>query len=120
MMSFRFPAALAAASLFLPLVGTAQETKPAATKPAATKPAATKPASAEQPPARPPAPPFKLWHPRTPKDEASHKVAKWGPRGLPSPGYAFFAEKILPITSAPIIDGRGRRTGAGASKSGRM
>jgi imidazolonepropionase-like amidohydrolase len=46
-----------------------------------------------------------MWHPRTPKDEASHKVAKWGPRGLPSPGYAFFGAKILPITSAPIFDG---------------
>ena len=110
MMSLRFSAAWAAASLFLPLVATAQEEKPVPAKPAATKPAATKPEEGEPQKAaaaaeRPPAPQFKMWHPRTPKDEASHKVAKWGPRGLPSPGYAFFAHKILPITSAPIFDG---------------
>lgn len=54
---------------------------------------------------RGPAPKFELWNPRRPADEADYKVAKWGPRGLPSPGYAFFASKILPITSAPIFDG---------------
>jgi len=110
-MMFRIPAtrisaALVAASLLLPLAATAQESKPAA-KPKAPAAAEQKPEAAKpkQEPKRPPAPQFKLWHPRTPKDEASHKVAKWGPRGLPSPGYAFFAQKILPISSAPIFDG---------------
>ena len=105
MMSLRFSAAWAAASLFLPLVATAQEEKPVPAKPAATKPEEGEPQKAAAAAERPPAPQFKMWHPRTPKDEASHKVAKWGPRGLPSPGYAFFAQKILPITSAPIFDG---------------
>ena len=54
---------------------------------------------------QPEPPPFEIWHPRTPKTEAEHQVAKWGPRGLPSPGYAFFAAKVLPITAAPIVDG---------------
>ena len=51
------------------------------------------------------APAFELWHPRRPKTEAEHKVAKWGPRNLPSPGYAFYAATILPVTSAPIRAG---------------
>jgi imidazolonepropionase-like amidohydrolase len=50
-------------------------------------------------------PPFEVWHPRTPRTEAEHQVAKWGPRGLPSPGYAFRAAKVLPITAPPIVDG---------------
>ena len=54
-------------------------------------------------PARPPQ--FEIWRPRKPATEAAHKVAKWGPRGLPSPGYAFRAAKVLPITQAPIVDG---------------
>ncbi|MEO6594005.1 MAG: amidohydrolase family protein [Planctomycetota bacterium] len=49
--------------------------------------------------------PFQVWHPRRPTSEKDYQVAKWGPRGLPSPGYAFRAAKVLPITSAPIIDG---------------
>ena len=46
-----------------------------------------------------------VWRPNRPKSEKEHQVAKWGPRGLPSPGYAFKARKVLPITSAPIDDG---------------
>ncbi|MFK7741113.1 MAG: amidohydrolase family protein [Planctomycetota bacterium] len=69
----------------------AQEREPAAKPPAA--------AEREAPPA------FQTWYPRRPKEEKDYKVAQWGPRGLPSPGYAFFARKILPITSAPIDDG---------------
>ncbi|HZN39917.1 MAG TPA: hypothetical protein VFD82_13990, partial [Planctomycetota bacterium] len=59
------------------------------------------PASA---PKKPP-PQFELWHPRRPATEKDYQVAKWGPRGLPSPGYAFRAAKVLPITAAPILDG---------------
>ncbi|MBX3465068.1 MAG: amidohydrolase family protein [Planctomycetes bacterium] len=51
------------------------------------------------------APSFEVWHPRRPASEADHQVAKWGPRGLPSPGYAFRAARVLPITAAPIQDG---------------
>ncbi len=95
------------ASLLLPVLVTAQAEK--ATKLVAPKAKTEKQDPAKQDPAkqapakkaeRPPAPAFKMWNPRRPKDEASHKVAKWGPRGLPSPGYAFFAQKILPISSA--------------------
>tara|TARA_R110002072_G_scaffold4174_1_gene29362 strand:- start:60636 stop:62090 length:1455 start_codon:yes stop_codon:yes gene_type:complete len=107
MMSFPQTALVLSVSLLLPVLVTAQEKKVAKlTAPAAkqdpAKPDSSKP---EQKPERPPAPAFKMWNPRRPKDEASHVVAKWGPRGLPSPGYAFFAQKILPISSAPIFDG---------------
>lgn len=51
------------------------------------------------------APTFEVWNPRRPATEALHQVAKWGPRGLPSPAYAFRAATVLPITSAPITDG---------------
>jgi hypothetical protein len=78
----------------------AQETPPA---PAAANPAA--PAPAATPTAAPEAAPFELWHPRRPATEKDYQVAKWGPRGLPSPGYAFRCAKILPITSEPILDG---------------
>ncbi len=40
-----------------------------------------------------------------PKTEAEHQVAKWGPRGRPSPAYAFRAAKVLPISGPPIDDG---------------
>jgi len=46
-----------------------------------------------------------VWRPNRPKTEKEHQVAKWGPRGMPSPGYAFVAKKVVPITSAPIDDG---------------
>ncbi|MEY4829388.1 MAG: hypothetical protein RLZZ562_1184 [Planctomycetota bacterium] len=46
-----------------------------------------------------------VWRPNRPKTEKEHQVAKWGPRGMPSPGYAFTAKKVVPITSAPIDDG---------------
>ena len=89
--SFRLvvAAALAAATL------AAQDGAPAA------------PAAAPQPQAGPNLPdkPFELWRPRRPKEEKDYQVAKWGPRGLPSPGYAFRAAKVLPITQAPIVDG---------------
>jgi imidazolonepropionase-like amidohydrolase len=54
---------------------------------------------------KPPPPQFQLWHPRRPATEKDYQVAKWGPRGLPSPGYAFRAATVLPITAAPIQDG---------------
>jgi imidazolonepropionase-like amidohydrolase len=94
-----------AATLFLPMLATAQAGETTKAPEAVTAAKAATPAEAAQEPARPPAPAFKMWHPRTPKDEASYKVAKWGPRNLPSPGYAFFAAKILPITAEPIFDG---------------
>lgn len=50
-------------------------------------------------------PKFEVWRPRRPATEQGHQVAKWGPRGLPSPGYAFRAAKVLPITAPPILDG---------------
>ncbi|MCA8974702.1 MAG: amidohydrolase family protein [Planctomycetes bacterium] len=50
-------------------------------------------------------PQFEIYRPRRPANEADYKVAKWGPRGLPSPGYAFRASRIIPVTSAPITDG---------------
>lgn len=48
---------------------------------------------------------FTTWHPHRPAKESDYEVAKWGPRGLPSPGYAFRAAKVLPITGEPISDG---------------
>ncbi|MFT4514693.1 MAG: hypothetical protein ACI91B_003405, partial [Planctomycetota bacterium] len=93
------------ASLLLPVLVTAQEGKATKLVAPAAKAEKQDPKKTEQKPERPPAPAFKMWNPRRPKDEASHKVAKWGPRGLPSPGYAFFAQKILPISAAPIFDG---------------
>lgn len=50
-------------------------------------------------------PKFEVWRPRRPATEADYQVAKWGPRGLPSPGYAFRAAKVLPIAAPPILDG---------------
>ena len=70
---------------------TAQENAPA---PVAPAPAAAAKQS-----------PFATWRPRRPATEKDHQVAKWGPRGLPSPGYAFRAAKVLPITAPPILDG---------------
>jgi imidazolonepropionase-like amidohydrolase len=49
--------------------------------------------------------PFEIWRPRRPATENDYQVAKWGPRGLPSPGYAFRARRVLPITAPPIDDG---------------
>lgn len=40
-----------------------------------------------------------------PRDEKDCKVAKWGPRGLPSPAYAFRAAKIVTCKGDPIDDG---------------
>ncbi|HZN37239.1 MAG TPA: amidohydrolase family protein [Planctomycetota bacterium] len=48
---------------------------------------------------------LEVWHPRRPATEADYQVAKWGPRGLPSPGYVFKARKVVPITAPPIDDG---------------
>jgi imidazolonepropionase-like amidohydrolase len=48
---------------------------------------------------------FEVWRPRRPAAEKDYQVAKWGPRGLPSPGYAFRAARVLPITAPPIDDG---------------
>ncbi len=45
------------------------------------------------------------WHPHRPATEADHQVARWGPRGLPSKGYVFLAQKVLPMTRPPIEDG---------------
>jgi imidazolonepropionase-like amidohydrolase len=39
------------------------------------------------------------------KSEAECKVARWGPRGLPSPAYAFRAEKIITLEGEPIDHG---------------
>ena len=39
------------------------------------------------------------------KTEAQFKVARWGPRGIPSPAYAFRAEKIVTLEGEPIHQG---------------
>lgn len=71
--------------------------------------AAQDPAAAAAAPATAPEeaqdPQFEAWHPYRPAGEADYKVARWGPRHLPSPGYAFRAAKVVPVTSAPILDG---------------
>ena len=83
-----------AAVLFLAAAVCAQEpVTPPANPAAATSPAV--------PPEAPPV--FKIYRPNRPAKEADYKVAKWGPRGLPSPGYAFRAAKVIPITSARSI-----------------
>jgi imidazolonepropionase-like amidohydrolase len=62
-------------------------------------------AATAQAPKNEPKPTLEVWHPRRPATEADYQVAKWGPRGLPSPGYAFKARKVVPITRPPIDDG---------------
>jgi imidazolonepropionase-like amidohydrolase len=62
-------------------------------------------ATAQDAPAAAEPPSFEVWHPRRPATEADYQVAKWGPRDLPSPGYAFRAARVLPITQPPITDG---------------
>ncbi len=84
-------------ALFATALTAQNDTPPAAGAPPAAAAAAT--------PAPTPPKPFELWHPRRPTAEKDYQVAKWGPRGLPSPGYAFRAAKVLPITAAPIVDG---------------
>jgi imidazolonepropionase-like amidohydrolase len=66
--------------------------------------AAQAPQQAAPQPAQQPAE-FKTWHPHRPAREQDYQVAKWGPRGLPSPGYVFRASKVVPITSPPIEAG---------------
>ncbi|MBL8723815.1 MAG: amidohydrolase family protein [Planctomycetes bacterium] len=68
-------------------------------------PGSAKPAPAKAAPGSPETSQFPLWHPRRPASEAEHQVVRWGPRGLPSPGYVFRAAKVLPITMPPIEDG---------------
>jgi imidazolonepropionase-like amidohydrolase len=48
---------------------------------------------------------LQVWHPHRPATEADYQVAKWGPRGLPSPGYVFRAAKLLPVSGPPIHNG---------------
>ncbi len=93
------PVALAAAALAT-AAGLAAQGTPAPAQPA--RPTTSDPAAAAAP-SQPPA--FELWNPRRPATEAAHQVAQWGPRGLPSPGYAFRARRVLPITAPPIDDG---------------
>jgi imidazolonepropionase-like amidohydrolase len=50
-------------------------------------------------------PSMQVFYGNRPKQEADYQVARWGPRGMPSPGYAFRAAKVLPITAPPIADG---------------
>lgn len=71
--------------------------------PAQTTPAVPAVGAATLPAEAPPQ--FEVWHPRRPATEKDYQVAKWGPRGLPSPGYAFRAAKVVPITAEPILDG---------------
>ena len=96
MMTFRMSLATLFAGSLLPLSLRAQE-------PESPQPKATEQAPAAE--AQPAPKAFQTWHPRRPAEEKDHVVAKWGPRGLPSPGYAFYAAKILPVTSDPINDG---------------
>ena len=86
MIPARMKAAALAACTLASLTATAQEQAAAAAESAAT-------------------PTFQTWHPRRPAEEADYVVAKWGPRGLPSKGYAFYAAKILPVTAPPIVNG---------------
>ncbi len=89
---------LVAAAAGLAAAASAQDPAPAATPaPTTAAPAA---AATTPPPIQ-----FETWHPNRPAKEADYQVAKWGPRDLPSPGYAFRAAKVLPITAPPIIDG---------------
>lgn len=76
-----------------------------AQEPGPTTPAAASPTPSVAAPVTAAPPQFVAWHPRRPTKEQDYQVAKWGPRGLPSPGYAFRAAKVIPITSAPITDG---------------
>ena len=89
------------------LLFAATATAALAQQPAPLVPAApVAPAEKTPAPAAAPAPkPFEVWRPRRPAKEADYQVAKWGPRGLPSPGYAFRAARVLPITAPPIDDG---------------
>lgn len=48
---------------------------------------------------------MQIYYGKRPAREADYQVATWGPRGRPSPGYAFRAEKVVPITAPPIHDG---------------
>ncbi len=48
---------------------------------------------------------MQIWYGNRPKTEAAHKVAKWGPRGLPSPALAFRAAKLVTCEGEPIDDG---------------
>ena len=48
---------------------------------------------------------FEVFRGNRPAKESEYQVAKWGPRGLPSPAYAFFARKVLTAVSAPIDNG---------------
>ena len=95
MKSHSLPAVAVAVGLAVALATTAIAQEPAATP--------TTPAAIIAPKA--PQKPFEIWRPRRPTSEKDYQVAKWGPRGLPSPGYAFRAAKVLPITAAPIVDG---------------
>ena len=100
-------AALAAAA------ATAQQQEPPKAPATAAAPAKATPATPKG---------FQIWHPRRPAKEEDYQVARWGPRGLPSPGYAFRAAKVIPITSEPIVDGivvtkNGRIEAIGPAKS---
>lgn len=46
-----------------------------------------------------------IYYGNRPRHEEDCKIAKWGPRHLPSPAYAFVAEKILTAAGEPIHDG---------------
>jgi imidazolonepropionase-like amidohydrolase len=48
---------------------------------------------------------MKIHYGNRPRDEAGCKVAKWGPRGLPSPALAFHAAKVVTCEGEPIDDG---------------
>lgn len=66
---------------------------------AAQEPAAPQPQPQPQPAA---AAPFQPYFGNRPVKEADYKVAVWGPRGLPSPAYAFRAARAIPVDGPPI------------------
>jgi len=74
---------------------------PASAAPAAARPAATPSAAAQA------ADPLSMdiFFGNRPATEADYKVAKWGPKSIPSPGYAFKASKVLSGTGTPIVNG---------------
>jgi imidazolonepropionase-like amidohydrolase len=52
----------------------------------------------------PPSPEFKVYYGRRPAQETDYKVARWGPRGLPSPALALRAARAIPVEGPPIED----------------
>ncbi len=46
-----------------------------------------------------------IWYGNRPETEADYKIAKWGPKTVPSQSYAWRATKVLTLEGEPIHDG---------------